>query len=111
MDRREFFQLIALSAAAAQALEQETEAAPQEAAKPDVAGHAEQCQFQYNNTVWKVYEDLSRRDGALTFVPAHGAARVMTKRLEAVFAQTSTPFLGLLQQEIGESLPDLLADK
>jgi hypothetical protein len=33
------------------------------------------------------------------------------KRPEAVFSQTATPFLGLSPDEIGNSLPDLLADK
>ena len=107
MDRREFFQSLALTAAAAQAL-------PLEAAQsetPDIATHTLQCEFQYNKTAWKVYEDLTKRDGSITFVPAHGAARELGKRLEAVFSQTAAPFLGLSQQEIAESLPDLLADK
>jgi hypothetical protein len=110
MDRREFFQRIALTAAA-QALEVEAQASPQLSETPDITGHSEQCEFQYGGTTWKVYEDLSKHDGSLTFVPAHGAARVMSKRLEAVFAQTTTPFLGLSPQQIGSSLPDLLADK
>jgi hypothetical protein len=105
MDRREFFRNIAVTAAAAQVLP------TQPSAPPDTAGHTFQCEFPYNNTTWKVYEDLRTRDGSLTFVPAHGAARVIGKRLEAVFSQAAVPFLGLSQQEIGASLPDLLADK
>ena len=54
---------------------------------------------------WKVYEDLSKRDGSITFVPARGAARVMTKRLEAVFSQAAVPFLGLSQQDIAARCP------
>lgn len=107
MDRREFFQSLALTAAAAQAL-------PLEAAQsetPDIVNHTLQCEFQYNNTAWKVYEDLSKRDGSITFVPARGAGRVLGKRPEAVFSQAAAPFLGLSQQEIADSLPDLLADK
>jgi hypothetical protein len=111
MDRREFFQRIALTAAAAQAIELEAQTPPQPAETPGIAGHTEHCEFSYGGTTWKVYEDLSKRDGSLTFVPVHGAARVMTKRLEAVFAQTATPFLGLSPEEIGRSLPDILADK
>ena len=111
MDRREFFQRIALTAAAAEALEVEAQTPPQLTESPNIAGHAEQCEFSYGGTTWKVYEDLSKRDGPLTFVPARGASRVMTKRLEAVFAQTATPFLGLSPEEIGRSLPDILADK
>jgi len=107
MDRREFIQAAALTAAAAQALP----AAPAQSETPDTSGHTLQCEFRHNNIPWKVYEDLSRRDGPITFVPARGAARVMTKRLEACFSQAAVPFLGLSRQEIGSSLPDLLADK
>lgn len=106
MDRREFFQRMALTSAAVQAV-----AAAQSSDTPAITGHTPQCEFQYGNTSWKVYEDLSRRDGVITFVPAHGAVRVMGKRLEAVFSQAATPFLGLSQQDIAASLPDLLADK
>ena len=105
MDRREFFQTIAMTTAMAQA------AIAEQAETPDIAGRTLQCEFPYNNTTWKVYEDLGRRDGSLTFVPARGTARVMTRRPEAVFSQAATPFLGLSQQDIGSSLPDLLADK
>jgi hypothetical protein len=107
MDRREFFQSLALTAAAAQALPLEAA----QSATPDIANHTLQCEFQYNNTAWKVYEDLTRRDGSITFVPARGAARVLGKRPEAVFSPAAAPFLGLSQQEIADSLPDLLADK
>jgi len=111
MDRREFFQSLALTTAVAQALPVEALAAPQQSQTPDTSGHTLQCEFQYNNTAWKVYEDLSKRDGSITFVPARGAARMMTKRPEAVFSQAAVPFLGLSQQDIGNSLPDILADK
>ena len=111
MDRREFFQGIALTAAAAQALPVKARAAAPQTEPPDTVGHTLQCEFQYGNTAWKVYEDLRRRDGAITFVPAHGAARVMGKRPEAVFSQAAVPFLGLSRDDIGNSLPDLLADK
>jgi len=100
MDRREFFQLMAVAPVAAQS-----------SGAPAVEGHTLHCEFQYGNTAWKVYEDLTKRDGALTFVPARGAARAMTKRPEAVFSQAATPFLGFSPQEIGASLPDILADK
>ncbi len=107
MDRREFIQHLASAAAAAQAL-------PLEAAQSEAQDHASQtlqAEFQYNNIAWKVYEDLSKRDGSIAFVPAHGAVRVLGKRPEAVFSQAATPFLGLSPEEIGASLPDLLADK
>jgi hypothetical protein len=111
MDRREFFQSIALTTAVAQALPVEAQSAPAQSETPDVSGHTLQCEFQFRNVTWKVYEDLSRRDGPLTFVPSRGAARVMTKRLEACFSQAGVAFLGLSPQEIASSLPDLLADK
>ncbi len=106
MDRREFFQSIALTTAVTQAL-----AAAEQPDPPDTTDHTLQCEFSHNNTNWKVYEDLSIRDGSITFVPARGIARVMGKRLEAVFSQAAVPFLGLSREEIGASLPDLLADK
>jgi hypothetical protein len=106
MDRREFFERIALTAAVAQVLP-----AAEQPETPDTTGHTLQCEFPHGNSTWKVYEDLSRRDGSITFVPARGAARVMTKRPEAVFSQAATPFLGLSREEIAASLPDLLADK
>ena len=71
MDRREFFQRMALTAAA-QALPVEALATPEQAGMPDITGHTLHCEFQYNNTSWKVYEDLSKRDGSITFVPARG---------------------------------------
>jgi len=107
MDRREFFQSFALAAAAAQALPLDAA----QSATSDIAAQTLQCEFHYDNTVWKVYEDLSKRDGSVTFVPVHGMARVLGKRPEAVFSQTAKPFLGLSPEEIGNSLPDLLADK
>jgi hypothetical protein len=114
MDRREFLQSVALTTAVAQALPAEAAGAPEapeQSTPPDTTGHTLQCEFQYNNIAWKVYEDLSKRDGSITFVPSRGAAHVMGKRLEAVFSQAAVPFLGLSQQDIGNSLPDLLADK
>jgi hypothetical protein len=86
MDRRELFGSIALTTAA------QTPAADQPSATPDTTGHTLQCEFQYNNTAWKVYEDLRRRDGSIVFVPARGAARVMGKPLGAVFSQASVSY-------------------
>ena len=113
MDRREFFQSIAVDnrRRAGAARRQRAGSTTEQTAPPDTAGHTLQCEFQHNNTTWKAYEDLSRRDGSITFVPAHGAARVMTKRPEACFSQGAVPLLGLTPQEIANSLPDVLADK
>jgi hypothetical protein len=111
MDRREFFQGIAWTSAIAQTAAAAAEASPAPAEAPDTTGHTLQCEFQHGNATWKAYEDLSRRDGSITFVSSRGAARVMTKRLEACFSQAAVPFLGLSREEIAASLPDLLADK
>ena len=110
-NRREFLQRLAVAAAAAQYLPVGAQPASDQTAPVDTAGHTLQCTFAYNNTTWKVYEDLSRRDGPITFVPARGAPRVMTKRLEACFSQAAVPLLGLSREEIAASLPDLLADR
>jgi hypothetical protein len=107
MDRREFFQSVAFAAAAAEAVP----AIAEQTAAPDTTGHTLLCEFRQNDVGWSVYEDLSSREGAITFVPSRGPARVMTKRLEACFSQAKEPFLGLSPQDIATSLPDLLADK
>ena len=113
MDRRAFFQNLALTAAlqtlpSAQA-DQQTSAA--DISGPDTSGHTLLAEFPHDGIVWKVYEDLSRRDGPISFIPAHGPARVVAKRPEACFSQAAVPYLGLSPQEIGTSLPDLLADR
>jgi hypothetical protein len=107
MDRREFFQAVALTAAAVQS----DPAAAEQSAAPETTGHMLLCEFRHNDVGWKVYEDLSRREGAITFVSSRGASRVLTKRLEACFSQAKVPLLGLSPQEIAGSLPDLLADR
>lgn len=43
---------------------------PAQSETPNATGHTLQSKLQYNNTGWKVYEDPSRCDGSLTFVPA-----------------------------------------
>src|SRR6516225_162138 len=102
MDRREFFQSVAFAAAAAEAVP----AIAEQTAAPDTTGHTLLCEFRQNDVGWSVYEDLSSREGAITFVPSRGPARVMTKRLEACFSQAKEPFLGLSPQDIANSLPD-----
>ena len=104
MDRRDFFRSLALTTAFSVAAAEAQDAS-------DTAGHTLQCEIQYNGVSWKVYEDLRTREGSITFVPAHGATRVMGKRPEAVFSQAATPFLGLSREDIAGSLPDILADK
>ena len=115
MDRRAFLQSIAVTSAGVELLANAASAASappeHDQAPPDTTGHTLQCEFQYGGTNWKVYEDLSKRDGSITFVPARGNARVMGKRTEAVFSQAKEPYLGLKFEDINSSLPDILADK
>ena len=116
MDRRHFLQRIAVTTAVGQALSAETAeaavpATEDSSADVDVAGQALLCEFKLNSANWKVYEDLSKRDGSITFVPDRGNARVLGKRPEATFTQASVPHLGYKMEEIGASLPDLLAIK
>src|SRR5262249_25217456 len=97
--RREFIQSVALAAAVS------VEAEAQSSAESPIA------EFTLNNVSWKVYEDLSTRDGAIRFVPAHGSARSLAKSVEAAFAEADPPYLGLALSEIGTSGRDLLADR
>src|SRR6202034_1048513 len=80
-------------------------------AAPDVAGHTFVCELKVGASGWKVYEDLRTRDGAITFISAAGASRVLGKSAEATFAEADPPYLGLKLAEIGICGPDLLADK
>jgi hypothetical protein len=115
MDRRHFLQRIAVTTAVGQALSAEAaEAVPaveEAAADVDVAGQTLLCEFKLNSASWKVYEDLSKRDGSISFVPDRGNARVLGKRPEATFTQATVPHMGYKMEEIGASLPDLLAIK
>ena len=76
---------------------------------PDVSGHTELAEFDFNGAHWKVYEDLRERDGRITFVSGR-SLRVLTKSAEAAFADSDPPHLGLNMDEIGLSGRDLLAD-
>jgi len=101
MDRRQFLQSVAATAAMA----------PPLAAAPSDAAPASICEFQLDGIAWKVYEDLHERDGALTFVSSKGAKRVLAKSAEATFAEANPPWLGLSLKNIGLSGADLLADR
>ena len=110
MNRRRFLQNVALTGATietAAAIEPE----PQPAEPTNLDGHTLLCEFTLDGVTWKVHEDLRTRDGAITFVPSRGAARVISKTAEPVFASADKPYLGLSLQDIGASGPDLLADK
>jgi hypothetical protein len=122
MDRRNFLKSVATSTAALHAIAANAEAAAptllrapvegvQTAASASVEGHTLLCTFTRAKESWKVYEDLTTRDGVLTFVSSTGHARILRKTAEATFADEGPQHLGLAIKDIGMSGPDLLADK
>jgi hypothetical protein len=115
MDRREFLQSLAVTAASIETLSEFGSAArPGELTggkAVDIDGHTLICEFKIDVTSWKVYEDLRVRDGVLTFVSSAGGSRVFAKSAEASFAEAAPPYLGLSMNDIGMSGADLLADK
>ncbi|HLK69963.1 MAG TPA: hypothetical protein VKU19_41325 [Bryobacteraceae bacterium] len=116
MDRRRFLQRVAATTAVAQtAWSADAVDSPSPDPAPpadvDITGQTQMAEFKFNGATWKVYEDLSKRDGSITFVPDRGSARVMGKRTEATFTQAEVPHLGLKMEDITASGPDLLANK
>ncbi len=115
MDRRQFLQNVAVTAASIKALSESGHAAPPEetasGSAVDIEGHTLVCEFKTSSASWKVYEDLRSRDGVLTLVSATGGTRVLGKSAEASFAEANPPYLGLSMNDIGLSGADLLADK
>jgi len=115
MDRSQFLQSLAATAAYSETLSGTVSTTPPEGAQsgrsPDLQGHTLICEFKINTAAWKVYEDLRTRDGDMTFVSSTGAARRMTKSAEAAFPETATPHLGLSMNDIGLAGADLLADR
>ncbi|MBV9269090.1 MAG: Tat pathway signal protein [Acidobacteriaceae bacterium] len=69
------------------------------------------CEFTLDGSRWTVHEDLSTREGAISFVSEDGDTRVLGKSAEAAFAEANPPFLGLSLKDIGMSARDLLAEK
>lgn len=128
MDRRNFLQHLAVATAAVRAVlggsaEAWTPpavagsegggpgAASLSGSEVDVAGHTLISEFTRGAEHWKVYEDLRTRDGAVTFLSSHGAAKLLTKSAEASFAQATPPYLGMSLEEINATRRDLLADR
>jgi hypothetical protein len=113
MDRREFLQSLAVTAASMETIAGSAAEAPQErpSATPKIEGHTLLCEFDYQGSRWKVYEDLRVREGAITFLSASGASRVLPKIAEPSFRENRPYYLGLSLDDIGMSGPDLLADK
>jgi hypothetical protein len=76
-----------------------------------LAGHTVQGEFHLDSDSWKVYEDLTTRDGSITFVSSQDAHRTLEKNAEATFAEAEPPHLGLKLADIGTAGEDLLASK
>jgi len=124
MDRRDFLQGIAATAAGleilpgrlASAIELSVSPAEERPRRtvtspaPSVDGYTLVAEFKTAAADWKVYEDLHTRDGSLVFLSSGGESRVLNKSAEASMAE-GTPYLGLALKDIGTSSPDLLADR
>lgn len=124
MDRRDFLQKIAATAAGLEfltgrvetlqhslsptAINEDSKHAP--LTKVSVEGYTPVAEFRSPVSSWKVYEDLRTRDGAMVFISSSGAVRMLTKSAEAAMPEGS-PYLGLALKDIGLSSPDLLADR
>lgn len=85
--------------------------APSASADLEIDGHTLMCEFAEGSLRWKVYEDLSTRDGVITFLNSNGRGRLLRKSAEPTFAETSVPYLGLELKQIRLSPADLLADR
>lgn len=81
------------------------------AAQVAVGGHTLLCSFARGSETWKMYEDLTTRDGVITFVAADGRGRALRKTAEASFPDDGPQHLGLDIKTIGMSSNDVLADK
>ena len=122
MDRRHFLKVAAAGATALNELAASSEVHPPAGSaiaapgiisgnKADLAGHTFLCGFSREEENWKVYEDLRVRDGVITFISSTGAARVLPKTAESVFAEQGAQYLGLDLKEIGMAGTDLLANR
>lgn len=117
MERRKFLKNVAgvTAAAATLAVELQGGRAQSETTKAPgpvpIEGLTLQAEFNSGSESWKVYEDLSKRDGSIVFVSAKGARRVLGKYAEPNFAEANPPHLGLKLSDIGTAGPDLLADE
>lgn len=123
MDRRDFLQGIAATAAGLELLagKVSAEAGPggvagDPALKPvrggavSLDGYTFLTEFKTESETWKVYEDLRARDGAMVFVSSTGATRLLAKSAEASMPE-GTFYLGMALKDVGLSSADLLADR
>lgn len=107
MQRRQFLQQLAGATAV-------LETAPKPVAtrtQDSPAGHTFQGEFQLGSESWKVYEELTKPEGSITFVSSQGVRHLLEKSAEATFADTEPPYLGLKLADIGMAAEDLLANK
>lgn len=127
MDRRKFLKDLAVATAAAHCLPESAEpgelsgevpdfatafeASVTSVATVDIEGHTLISEFKIDATMWKVYEDLRTREGAITFVSAKDGARVLRKSAEASFPEADPAYLGLDLKDIGTTGADLLAER
>ena len=124
MDRRDFLQGIAASAAGLEVLSGRgiaatdatliitADAGRKLVRDPAISleGLTFVTEFRTESETWKVYEDLRTRDGALVFVSSTGPTRSLSRSAEASMPET-TPYLGFTLKDVGLSSADLLADR
>jgi hypothetical protein len=122
MQRRDFLQGIAATAAGWEALSRSLAAsastdlpaarrtALKEVAAISLDGYAQVASFKIEADSWTVWEDLRTREGSLVFASSSGDKRLLAKTAEASMPE-GIPYLGLALKEIGLSSPDLLADR
>ena len=121
MQRRDFLQGLAATAAGLKILTGGVKASAQarasvarrhggKATAISLEGYTPVAEFRDGANSWKLYEDLRTREGSLTFVSSSGEMRVMAKSAEASMPE-GNPYLGLALKDIALSSPDLLADR
>ena len=127
MERRKFLKDLAVVAAATRCLPDAVKSGEHSGEAPDLAtafeagatsragldieGHTQISEFKTDVTIWKVYEDLRTREGAITFVSSNGRVRALGKSAEASFPEADPAYLGLDLKDIGTTGADLLAER
>src|SRR3954465_4799650 len=107
MQRRQFLHQLAGATAAIEIAPELHAAGTQQS----LAGYIFEGEFRLGSDSWKVYEDLTKRDGDIAFVSSQGARRPLEKSAEATFAEAEPLYLGLKLADIGTAGEDLLANK
>jgi hypothetical protein len=77
----------------------------------DFSHWTEQASFSAYGRIWRALEDMTFEKGSIAFLDDRDQAVVLDKRLEPVFSQATTPYLGLDQKLVALAPADLLADK